>query len=93
MLGNHDFLTSFVFCHLYFFFTLSVGIYCRNADLSPFDLQREAVKRTLIKSLPPVLVIQLKRFGYDWLAGHSIKFDEYFKVRVWVLAVLSAWSG
>ncbi|XP_037071034.1 ubiquitin carboxyl-terminal hydrolase 24-like [Pollicipes pollicipes] len=41
--------------------------------------KREAVKRTLIKSLPPVLVIQLKRFGYDWLAGHSIKFDGFFQ--------------
>ena len=33
-----------------------------------------------IKSLPPVLVIQLKRFGYDWEAGRALKFDDHFEV-------------
>jgi len=26
-----------------------------------------------------VLVIQLKRFSYDWEAGRSLKFDHYFQ--------------
>lgn len=42
--------------------------------------QRTAVIRTCIKTLPPVLVIQLKRFGYDWEASRALKFDDYFKV-------------
>ena len=33
-----------------------------------------------IKSLPSTLVIQLKRFDYDWDAGRSLKFDDYFQV-------------
>lgn len=41
--------------------------------------KRNAVKRTCIKNLPPVLVIQLKRFDYDWEANRSLKFDDYFK--------------
>ncbi|KAK7081025.1 Ubiquitin carboxyl-terminal hydrolase 24 [Halocaridina rubra] len=42
--------------------------------------KRTAVIRTCIKTLPPVLVIQLKRFGYDWEASRALKFDDYFKV-------------
>jgi len=38
------------------------------------------VKRMCIKALPPVLVIQLKRFGYDWEAGRALKFDDHFEV-------------
>jgi len=38
------------------------------------------VKRLCIKSLPPVLCIQLKRFDYDWELNRAIKFDDYFKV-------------
>lgn len=41
--------------------------------------KRNTIKRTCIKSLPPVLVIQLKRFGYDWEANRAMKFDDYFK--------------
>lgn len=33
-----------------------------------------------IKTLPSTLVIQLKRFYYDWDAGRSLKFDDYFQV-------------
>lgn len=33
-----------------------------------------------IKTLPPLLCIQLKRFGYDWEANRALKFDDYFKV-------------
>lgn len=39
------------------------------------------MKRLCIKSLPPVLCIQLKRFDYDWELNRAIKFDDYFKVR------------
>ena len=42
--------------------------------------QRTTVKRMCIKTLPPVLVIQLKRFGYDWEAGRALKFDDHFEV-------------
>ncbi|CAK8688756.1 unnamed protein product [Clavelina lepadiformis] len=41
--------------------------------------KRTVLKRTCIKTLPPVLTIQLKRFGYDWEAGRSLKFDHYFR--------------
>lgn len=44
-------------------------------------LKRSTVKRMCIKSLPSTLVIQLKRFDYDWDAGRSLKFDDYFQVR------------
>ena len=35
-----------------------------------------------IKNLPPLLCIQLKRFGYDWEANRALKFDDYFKVSI-----------
>ena len=38
------------------------------------------MKRMCIKTLPPVLFIQLKRFGYDWEAGRALKFDDHFEV-------------
>lgn len=38
------------------------------------------MKRMCIKTLPPLLVIQLKRFGYDWEAGRALKFDDHFEV-------------
>ncbi|XP_068228806.1 LOW QUALITY PROTEIN: ubiquitin carboxyl-terminal hydrolase 24-like [Palaemon carinicauda] len=41
--------------------------------------KRTALIRTCVKTLPPVLVIQLKRFGYDWEASRALKFDDYFK--------------
>ena len=42
--------------------------------------RRTTVKRTCIKSLPPVLVIQLKRFWFDWERSRAIKFDDFFSV-------------
>ena len=33
-----------------------------------------------VKGLPPVLMIHLKRFGFDWEAGRAIKSDDYFEV-------------
>ncbi|XP_022244007.1 ubiquitin carboxyl-terminal hydrolase 24-like [Limulus polyphemus] len=41
--------------------------------------KRNTIKRTCIKSFPRVLVIQLKRFEYDWEANRAIKFDDVFK--------------
>ena len=44
--------------------------------------RRTTVKRTCIKKLPGILVIQLKRFWYDWERNRAIKFDDFFKVRL-----------
>uniref|UniRef100_A0A7M5XH66 ubiquitinyl hydrolase 1 n=1 Tax=Clytia hemisphaerica TaxID=252671 RepID=A0A7M5XH66_9CNID len=41
--------------------------------------RRTTVKRTCIKKLPGILVIQLKRFWYDWERNRAIKFDDFFK--------------
>ncbi|KAA0199343.1 hypothetical protein HAZT_HAZT009314 [Hyalella azteca] len=38
-----------------------------------------AVVRTCIKSAPQVLTIQLKRFGYDYDRGRSVKFDDHYE--------------
>jgi len=43
-------------------------------------LQRDTLKRTCIKTLPPLLMVQLKRFGYDWEANRAIKYDDFFEV-------------
>ncbi|EHB09100.1 Putative ubiquitin carboxyl-terminal hydrolase FAF-Y [Heterocephalus glaber] len=43
------------------------------------DKKVDAVKRLLIKKLPPVLAIQLKRFDYDWERECAIKFNDYFE--------------
>ncbi|KAK3596917.1 hypothetical protein CHS0354_031696 [Potamilus streckersoni] len=39
----------------------------------------DTVKRLLIKKLPRVLAIQLKRFDYDWERESAIKFNDYFE--------------
>ncbi|XP_058260184.1 probable ubiquitin carboxyl-terminal hydrolase FAF-X isoform X2 [Hemibagrus wyckioides] len=39
----------------------------------------DTVKRLLIKTLPPVLAIHLKRFDYDWERECAIKFNDYFE--------------
>ncbi|CAM1321691.1 USP24 (predicted) [Pycnogonum litorale] len=41
--------------------------------------KRRTIKRMCIKTLPPVLVVQLKRFGYDWEENRALKFDDCFK--------------
>jgi ubiquitin carboxyl-terminal hydrolase 9/24 len=38
----------------------------------------DAIKRTCIKTLPDTLVIQLKRFDYDWDNGRPIKLNDHF---------------
>lgn len=37
------------------------------------------MKRLVIKKLPKVLAIQLKRFDYDWERESAIKFNDYFE--------------
>ena len=44
-----------------------------------------------IKSLPPLLCIHLKRFGYDWEANRALKFDDYFKVSIKIQYLFSEW--
>uniref|UniRef100_A0A1X7THH0 Ubiquitin carboxyl-terminal hydrolase n=1 Tax=Amphimedon queenslandica TaxID=400682 RepID=A0A1X7THH0_AMPQE len=39
----------------------------------------DTVKRMCINKLPQVLVIQLKRFDYDWEREMAIKFNDYFE--------------
>lgn len=46
--------------------------------------KRNTIKRMCIKTLPPLLCIQLKRFGYDWETNRALKFDDYFKFP-WIL--------
>ena len=41
--------------------------------------KRTTIKRLCIKKLPPLLCIQMKRFGFDWEANRALKFDDYFK--------------
>nr|XP_027204063.1 probable ubiquitin carboxyl-terminal hydrolase FAF-X [Dermatophagoides pteronyssinus] len=43
------------------------------------DRKVNTVKRLCIKRLPKILVIQLKRFGYDFDRDVSIKFNDYFE--------------
>ncbi|ERE73744.1 putative ubiquitin carboxyl-terminal hydrolase FAF-X isoform 2 [Cricetulus griseus] len=43
------------------------------------DKKVDTVKRLLIKKLPTVLAIQLKRFDYDWERECAIKFNDYFE--------------
>ncbi|XP_046339329.2 ubiquitin carboxyl-terminal hydrolase 24-like isoform X2 [Haliotis rufescens] len=46
--------------------------------------KRNTIKRMCIKTLPPLLCIQLKRFGYDWETNRALKFDDHFRFP-WVL--------
>ena len=41
--------------------------------------KRNAIKRMCIRKLPQTLVIQLKRFHYDWETNRAVKFDDYFQ--------------
>ena len=43
------------------------------------DKKVDTVMRTCIRHLPKVLVIQLKRFDYDWERETAIKFNDYFE--------------
>ena len=48
------------------------------------SVKRNTTKRMCIKSLPQTLVIQLKRFHYDWETNRALKFDDYFEFP-WIL--------
>lgn len=48
--------------------------YCETCDE-----KRNTIKRMCIQSLPQTLVIQLKRFHYDWETNRAVKFDDFFK--------------
>jgi len=48
------------------------------------SVKRNTTKRMCIRSLPQTLVIQLKRFHYDWETNRALKFDDYFEFP-WVL--------
>ena len=48
------------------------------------SVKRNTTKRMCIRSLPHTLVIQLKRFHYDWETNRALKFDDYFEFP-WVL--------
>ena len=41
--------------------------------------KRNTIKRMCIRTLPQTLVIQLKRFHYDWETSRAVKFDDFFK--------------
>ena len=41
--------------------------------------KRTTIKRLCIKKLPPLLCIQMKRFGFDWENNRALKFDDYFQ--------------
>ena len=41
--------------------------------------KRTTIKRLCIKKLPPLLCIQMKRFGFDWENNRALKFDDHFK--------------
>ena len=41
--------------------------------------KRSTVKRMCIRTLPKTLVIQLKRFHYDYETNRAVKFDDYFE--------------
>ncbi|KAK7089931.1 ubiquitin carboxyl-terminal hydrolase 9X-like isoform X2 [Littorina saxatilis] len=43
------------------------------------DKKVDTVKRLVIRKLPKILAIQLKRFDYDWERECAIKFNDYFE--------------
>ena len=48
--------------------------YCESCDKKV-----DTVKRLCVKKLPPILVIQLKRFDYDFERDAAVKFNDYFE--------------
>ena len=49
-----------------------------HSILACADVQVDTVKRMCIKNLPQVLVIQLKRFDYDWERSVSTPDSSHF---------------
>ena len=61
-------------------------VYLRGAGTVPHTWRRqlaelglECLNRTCIEKLPTTLVIQLKRFDYDWDRGEPVKFNDPFE--------------
>lgn len=52
----------------------SNAYYCERCDKKV-----DTIKRLCVKRLPPILVIQLKRFDYDYERESAIKFNDYFE--------------
>ena len=52
----------------------SNAYYCERCDKKV-----DTTKRLCVKKLPPILVIQLKRFDYDYERECAIKFNDYFE--------------
>ena len=52
----------------------SNAYYCERCDKKV-----DTTKRLCVKKLPPILVIQLKRFDYDFERECAIKFNDYFE--------------
>ena len=52
----------------------SNAYYCERCDKKV-----DTIKRLCIRRLPPILVIQLKRFDYDYERECAIKFNDYFE--------------
>lgn len=52
----------------------SNAYYCERCDKKV-----DTIKRLCVKKLPPILVIQLKRFDYDYERECAIKFNDYFE--------------
>ena len=41
--------------------------------------KRNTIKRMCIRKLPQTLVLQLKRFHFDWETNRAVKFDDFFE--------------
>ena len=52
----------------------SNAYYCERCDKKV-----DTTKRLCVKKLPPILVIQLKRFDYDYDRECAVKFNDYFE--------------
>ena len=48
-------------------------------DCGKCNKKVDTIKRLCLKTLPPVLVIQLKRFDFDYEKECAVKFNDYFE--------------
>ena len=72
-----EFINQFIYFAKKFFYVKStVCLFCRCETC---DKKVDTVKRLCVKKLPPILVIQLKRFDYDYERMCLIKFNDYFE--------------
>lgn len=52
---------------------------CEKCEALGRPKKVEAVMRDCIKNTPKTLVLQLKRFGYDWDRGEALKYNDNFE--------------